>query len=1389
MRNLKRALSLGLTAAMISGLMVMGSSAASYADVTSENNVEAIEVLEAVGIMIGDENGNFNPDQNVTRNEMAVIMANLMEYNVASYKDTSPFTDVPSWAEPYVAACWTNGITSGYSDTIYGGSDNVTTAQAALMLMKALGYFQYASDFGSDWQLATTRQGNAIDLFVGVDSGVTAPMTRNDVAKLVLNTLESGTVEASTDGSWTIGDVTINNNVQYSYVTSNQPYATAIDDARSTSNTTDANRSIVELGEQLYMGDLSLEDGTFDDFNRPSRTWSYDGEEIGTYAKKELLRATYTTAVEGGDVYGDIGATACGYDLTYSVDGVAYSDAATDDEADKLARRNSEDMSETGRGVLTEVYVDTVAEETYFVVINTYLAEAVNNYSESNQYATLRVYDGLTDAKTVTTTNYNVDVEDVPAVANVTEGTFYQVNISKQDGTVDGDIVILNDVEVLENSEITEYSSDNGNLGNAKVTDLTVDGNAYEDNKNAYYDDEILYQYDENLLTDNTYNVYLDQYGYFLGVDLYEGTKNYVFITGFDRNSSNLSVKTATATAIFLDGTMDNIDVNVTATDDNIEDLEPNDENSGLFVEWSTQGYHDPDSIWADHGKYGENGIYNLNQWYTYTVNESGVYTLKPAERMTWTHYAAEADGDDVIIRTDNLSVKDDYDVAGRVYGNDDTVFVTVDLDKVDTTYGSQRAITEINGVYTGVQEVDLIVNTDEQEAIDEGQVYTVFDSKGYAIGAVVVGEAQGNTGNYAYVLSEAKSEGYNGDYYTWTFDAVVEGEKQTLTARSDYNKTIDNLDEGDVVELRFDENDYVVNVKDVTDMYQNFNDDIEGYDVYFMDEHDSTSTAEIVRYEGHTLYITEGRDDNGLAIARDAKAVVIQDEDSEENVVTNFSDVESAVEYLVDPDDSTEVKEYDGKIMAVLNSDGAAAWVVFDSDTPLVTGGQQSGGRDTEYYSYDYYVNGSGFGWMNFTVNRPSFIGLNTDLEYTFDVYANGHFFDRVTGDVATGNYDDVASGDTYVDDNWNTQWPSLEPGTVLTIENFRFTNLDDQYYFVEYVDRSGNVLSNSTWDADENVANSDFSTITNAVRAAGTVVNFQPDNVLYPTGTYSWSIDGVVDATANDATMSENNIAVATTASTDYAVEVEANRMDYVRVTVNMNGLTQSYTVTGHTNQSLDTYVPSYDDSGAELQAAITVDTLDSNGDPAGSPANSKTVNEGDDVAVIVNLNNGNGISAQYRNHGLALTLSTGDVLYFPNNGAASAEQTVIVENVQANETITITGIEVMDAPYIRDVELTTDTNRNGNIDNGDKITVYFSEPVTRLAAPTAGGGISNIAEGAYASDGRSVEITVNSIGTGDGTITFAHSTFQSADGMRNIEYVIHWDYSTGDLSVGTR
>ena len=57
-----------------------------------------------------------------------------------------------------MAACYADGNTAGISDTGFGFNYEVTTTQAALMMMKALGYFQYAKDFGGDWQVATVKQ-------------------------------------------------------------------------------------------------------------------------------------------------------------------------------------------------------------------------------------------------------------------------------------------------------------------------------------------------------------------------------------------------------------------------------------------------------------------------------------------------------------------------------------------------------------------------------------------------------------------------------------------------------------------------------------------------------------------------------------------------------------------------------------------------------------------------------------------------------------------------------------------------------------------------------------------------------------------------------------------------------------------------------------------------------------------------------------------------------------------------------------------------------------------------------------------------------------------------------------------------------------------------------
>ena len=807
MRNLKRALSLGLTAAMISGLMVMGTSAASYADVTSENNVEAIEVLESVGIMIGDESGNFNPDQNVTRNEMAVVMSNLMEYNVASYKNTSPFTDVPAWAEPYVAACYTNGITSGYSDTVYGGSDNVTTAQAALMLMKALGYFQYASDFGSDWQLATTRQGNAIDLFVGVDSGVTQPMTRNDVAQLVLNTLKSGTVEASTDGSWSIGDVTINNNVTYSFITSNQTYATAIDDARSTSNNSDAQRSIVELGEQLYMGDLKLNDNTTDVFGRPSRYWEYEGNEIGTYTKTELLRQEYTAEVTGRDLYDLLGKSIIDdYSFDIYVDGETEKSVLGDAyfTEDDLTRANDDAVGDTGNGVLTQVYQDIDNHEITIAVINTYLAKAQEDYDEKNEEVDLTIYE--LDNKGSSRTPVFVKMDDSKEDYTVESDEFDIADVAENDlflvTVADGAVQSMVAPEILSDTTIANFRLEKY---------VTADGTQYDYADTVMYDEEVLDAYDDANMKDITYNVILDPYGYMIGIEQNEDPDQYVFLTGIDGNSSNLSVKTADANVIFLDGRMATIKVKMDKSD----------------LDTITAGKN-----WSQ-----------INAWCTYTEDKDGNYTLNEVA-VSGAASAIDKDTDvaqyaqDVATHRDagettkTISKKyvslNSYD-SGYVYGNDDSVYINVELKNVvvhdDSNGGpSRQIIDDVESITTGVKNANLVMENLANEngyRAPAAEIYTLYNDDGYVIAAVTIGENDGASSSYAYITSsQPNREAYdaNTEEYTWTREAVVNGEIVELTEVGDTLEYLSraNMKQGEWYEVKYDADGNVRKVEDI---------------------------------------------------------------------------------------------------------------------------------------------------------------------------------------------------------------------------------------------------------------------------------------------------------------------------------------------------------------------------------------------------------------------------------------------------------------------------------------------------------------------------------------------------------------------------------------------
>ena len=620
MRNLKRALSLGLTATMISGLMVMGSSAASYADVTSKQNEEAIEVLKTVGIMTGDENGKFNPEAKVTRNEMAVVMCNLLDYTVASYKGTSPFTDVPEWAEPYVAACYTNGITSGYDAKTYGGSDTVTTGQAALMLLKALGYFQYSADFGSDWLVETTKNGSTAGLFDGVATGAKEALTRNDVAQMVLNALEADLVKAEKNGSDVqVGDIVISGGkATYDSRTGTDSKYAKID------NTKVDGKYTIQLGEDLYDGDLVKADGADDDFGRPSVKWTYENKEIGTYA--DDADAVYTATVEKQDLYDLVGSDVYNdlkngdADFTVVVDGVAQKDVKL---SDYIVKNNDDDAGDKiiKKGATTEVFIDDDSNDVVITVINSYVAQVDGDYDKNDEELELDILDeAFVDVKDTTLSSDDFDYLD-----SYSDEDYVLITVANKE------IKTIDLAETVE-GKVTAYT---------EKKNVTVDGTKYEYSKN--YTDAVKDDSDLSYDLNDAYTLVLDANGYVIYTDGTAGHNDYVYVAEIAKTSG--AKKDLEADAYFIDGT------NKVITIDNKDE--------------------------RDEGEYG---------WFSYNEKSNGKYELETITGKDKTNGVYFVDDDNkVIVENGKSSIYTGKDAAKA---NNDTIFIVNDDDDVTAYTG-----------------------------------------------------------------------------------------------------------------------------------------------------------------------------------------------------------------------------------------------------------------------------------------------------------------------------------------------------------------------------------------------------------------------------------------------------------------------------------------------------------------------------------------------------------------------------------------------------------------------------------------------------------------------------------------------------------------------------
>ena len=929
---MKKFLSLVLALVMTMSLVTVSAGAKDFTDSTKIQYNEAVDVMSAVKVIDGYADGSFNPSATLTRGAAAKIICNLILGPTAAsalVADAAPYKDVAA-NHPfagYIAYCQKTGIISGYADGTFKPANSLTGYAFMKMLLGALGYDAANEGYtGANWSINVAKQAISIGLNDGLKgefNGVKA-VNREEACLYAFNTLNATMVEY-TNQTIVIANGTVKTDKVAKDMENNARTETIKDDNK------------MQFAEK-YFTNLEKEP-TSDDFGRPANKWTYKNTDIGTYVDYSLMVAEYVGGVSGKEVYNKLGKTAVEkYDLTVTVDGNADKDVL-----EAIAKDNKKDLTGTDTGVLTQVFVNDDEKEAAVVEINTYLGIAQADYSTKKDEVSFDVY-----ALKYANKTYSMDKSDKKDnksyVTFKVSGEDFDVSKVEEDDAylftvAGGEVQTLVPAETVKDTEITSFK---------KGSNVTAAGTKYEFSNAAYYDITVLNKYTDGTITnlkDTTYNIYLDTYGNLIGLEEVDAVDNYVFITGADAGSSNLSTKTNDANAIFLDGTSKVIEVS-------------NTKGAGVADEPI------------------------INRWYTYTVDKNGVYTLKSIKDGS-TGNVFDSDKDKVGQKVqENESVKIDkknVSLKGQgsftyVYGNADSIYLTASLKKVTkvtgpTTKANYAVISGVDNVTTGVKNASIETwnKADAEADVEKGTtfagtssgVYTLFKDNGYVIAAVVVGDDAASTKNLVYsIKDDVELESYDKaeDEWTWTMKAVdAKGQEITLTEKSDSLSELKKIDtKGVWYQVKYDAKGNVVSVEAASTALKNPNKAPKGYEriVYFSDIQNAIDAEDTVLLErglmdtkltlkGSTLYDNTSAT-RGVAVDDDTNIVFIQKNDNKETTSyeTGVKALETALKNLnvasetKDPITGKVTYTYNYEFSAMI-VDGIATTVVIRDKQP----------------------------------------------------------------------------------------------------------------------------------------------------------------------------------------------------------------------------------------------------------------------------------------------------------------------------------------------------------------------------------------------------------------------------------------------------------------------
>ena len=777
---MKKFLSLVLALVMTMSLVTVSAGAKDFTDDSEITYKEAVDVISALGVVDGYSDGDFRPDDVLTRGAAAKIICNLIlgpTTASALSAGTAPFKDVPvtNTFAGYITYCSQQGIISGYADGTFRPTGTLSGNAFMKMLLGALGYDSSIEGYtGANWQVSVIKQASGIGLDDGNDEFVgSQAVTRQEAALYAFNMLQATMVEYDKKDTIVVGDITINTTSTRKDVENNTNTDGNIDGERD-------GDKLMQFGEK-YFKDLEKKDDT-DIFGRPSTKWVYDGDDVGTYANE----ADATYVVEDDDM--DVG------QVVTSSSYMNYSNSEAKDAKYFLNGDDNEVKSSelVAVGDIVEAYendngdVETVVVSRYTVAKIDKVDTDVSTAESRNGASEVLT---LTDLDGDNSNDYYDKYDDAEKTlrgyaSSYDEGTVLAVAF--RDGKFGDEVLASYEAEAV-TGEVTAFREDET---------VTMDGTKYEFARNENGTNGFVDGITSNFDFDKEYTIYLTADGYVIGVEGAAGAdlNDVYYVTGVYCEESRYNAEKFTwyAQAVSLaDGSASDIELDETDADNALKAF-INDEKTDEFTV--------------------VNGLYTF---------DDDIATAWDGDRDYTVYGIDEDDGLDTSLK--NALAMDDtkFSTTGgsgkTFYVDENTQYLGVDdyADDIDTVYamGGMKADTSGN----------VIVIADQDE--DRDALYVILVDSSASVGSADILYAAGSStdkvGTDKYVREFWSMEDNTSEDITideklsangfYEVDSIDEDGVYTL---KDYDKTASSIDEdsdGIVVEdLALDNTDQI---------------------------------------------------------------------------------------------------------------------------------------------------------------------------------------------------------------------------------------------------------------------------------------------------------------------------------------------------------------------------------------------------------------------------------------------------------------------------------------------------------------------------------------------------------------------------------------------------